>query len=116
MRLLCWLVGVVVLLGGIVALNVAALRTRVASERLDRSIAELRDERETLQARLSKQRSFGRIDGLARRKLGLVEATGAQHVSLPAPAAKGRPTPRRPGDPEPGAAKGKSGAGANNTP
>ena len=84
LRPVAWIAVVAVLLAGVVVLNVTALRKRMESDRLTEQIAELRDERRTLETRLAKASAHGRIEFGARRRLGLVQPTDVRYVKLPA--------------------------------
>ena len=77
-----WICVVGVLLAGIVALNVAVLRLNVASERLDARRDHLRAENEALASRLSSLTAVGRIEAVARRKLGLVAPSQTTYVRV----------------------------------
>ena len=78
---------IAVLLTGIVALNVAALRERIKTDELDVQIADLRDERRQLETALSRAGAVGKIEFAAKRRVGLIEPDDVRHVKLPS----GRP-------------------------
>ena len=65
-----------VLLTGVVALNVAVLRTNMHVSRLDKQELQLRAENQALASQVSSAGSARRIEATA-RKLGLVPATAA---------------------------------------
>ena len=73
------------LLAGVVALNVAVLRLNMKLDRLGRERADLRAENAALSVQLSSAASAPRIQGIAARRLGLVQATPDQtsYVTLP---------------------------------
>lgn len=77
-----------VLLAGVVAVNVAVLRTNVAARRLENERAKLEAQNEVLASKLSALSSAPRIAAAA-HKLGLVEApaTSTSYLDL---------APRRP--------------------
>ena len=80
-----WIVVVAALLAGVVALNVAVLRLNMKLDRLGRERADMRAENSALSVQLSSAASTPRIQGLAARRLGLVQATPDQtsYVKLP---------------------------------
>jgi len=84
LRPVAWIVLVAVLLTGVVVLNVMALRERMESDRLSDQVATLRDDQHRLQTELARATAYGRIEFGARRGLGLVDATDARHIKLPA--------------------------------
>jgi cell division protein FtsL len=69
-----WILLAAVLLAGIVALNVAVLRLNVQYDRLGRTKVGLVGENAELSSQLSSSAATGRIQKLARTKLGLVPA------------------------------------------
>jgi cell division protein FtsL len=69
-----WIVCVTALLGGVVALNVAVLRLNVQLDGLAREKHELRAGNGELASRLAATEASGRIQALARKRLGLVPA------------------------------------------
>jgi cell division protein FtsL len=80
-----WIAIVALLLAGVVALNVAVLRLNMTLDRLGRERANLRAENAALSVELSSAASAPRIQGIAARRLGLVQATPDQtsYVRLP---------------------------------
>ena len=80
-----WIAIVALLLAGVVALNVAVLRLNMTLDRLGRERANLRAENAALSVQLSSAASAPRIQGIAARRLGLVQATPDQtsYVRLP---------------------------------
>jgi cell division protein FtsL len=80
-----WIAVVAMLLAGVVALNVAVLRLNMKLDRLGRERADLRAENAALSVQLSSAASAPRIQGIAARRLGLVQATPDQtsYVTLP---------------------------------
>jgi cell division protein FtsL len=80
-----WIGVVAILLAGVVALNVAVLRLNMQLDRLGRERANLRAENAALSVQLSSAASAPRIQGIAARRLGLVQATPDQtsYVTLP---------------------------------
>jgi cell division protein FtsL len=80
-----WIGVVAVLLAGVVAMNVAVLRLNMQLDRLGRERADLRAQNAALSSQLSSQASAPRIQGLAAKRLGLVQATPDQtsYVTLP---------------------------------
>lgn len=73
------------LLTGVVALNVAVLRLNMKLDRLARDRADLRAQNAALSVQLSSQASAPRIQSLAAKRLGLVQATPNQtsYLTLP---------------------------------
>jgi cell division protein FtsL len=80
-----WIGVVAVLLAGVVAMNVAVLRLNMKLDQLGRERANLRAQNAELSSQLSSQASAPRIQGLAAKRLGLVQATPDQtsYVTLP---------------------------------
>src|SRR6266496_2234926 len=80
-----WIGVVAVLLAGDVALNVAVLRLNMKLDHLGRQRANLRAENAALSVQISSAASAPRIQGLAAKRLGLVQATPDQtsYVKLP---------------------------------
>jgi len=80
-----WIAVVAALLAGVVALNFAVLRLNMKLDRLGRDGASLRAENAALSVQLSSAASAPRIQGLAAKRLGLVQATADQtsYVKLP---------------------------------
>ena len=85
-RSVMWIGIVGALLAGIVALNVAVLQLRVQRGQIGTQIAKIRAENEGLRAELSTAAAVGRVEALARRQLGLVDAGERTYLKLPAPA------------------------------
>ena len=77
-----WIVLLAALLGGIVALNVAALQLNVHLDQLAREKAELRATNTALASQLSSAGSAPQIEQLAQRKLGLEPAADPTYVRL----------------------------------
>jgi cell division protein FtsL len=80
-----WIGVVAALLAGVVAMNVAVLRLNMKLDTLGRERADLRAQNAALSSQLSSQASAPRIQGLAAKRLGLVQATPdqASYVTLP---------------------------------
>lgn len=80
-----WIGVVAVLLAGVVALNVAVLRLNMQLDRLGQERANLRAENAALSVQLSSQASAPRIQRLAAKRLGFVQATPDQtsYLTLP---------------------------------
>jgi cell division protein FtsL len=80
-----WIGIVAVLLAGVVATNVALLRQNIKLDQLGRERADLRAQNAALSVQLSSAASAPRIQGLAAKRLGLVQATPDQtsYVTLP---------------------------------
>jgi cell division protein FtsL len=70
-----WIVVLAVLLGGLVAVNVAVLQLNVRMDELGRERIQLRAENASLAAQLSSGKATPRIQTLARKRLGLVPAS-----------------------------------------
>ncbi len=77
-----WIVFVTVLLAGVVALNVAVLQLNVQLDDLAREKHELRASNSELASRLAAVEASGRIQALARTRLGLVPAEPDQATYL----------------------------------
>jgi cell division protein FtsL len=77
-----WIVFVTVLLAGVVALNVAVLRLNVQLDDLAREKHDLRASNNELASRLAAVEASGRIQALARQRLGLVPAEPDQATYL----------------------------------
>ena len=77
------ILAVAILLSGIVALNVAALRERMKTDDLDEQISLLRDERRELETQLSRAGAVGKIEFAANNQLGLKPPTDVRYVKLP---------------------------------
>jgi cell division protein FtsL len=80
-----WIGVVAVLLAGVVAMNVAVLRLNMELDRLGRERADLQAQNAALSSQLSSQASAPRIQGVAAKRLGLVQGTPDQtsYVTLP---------------------------------
>jgi cell division protein FtsL len=80
-----WIGIVAALLAGVVAMNVAVLRLNMQLDRLGRERADLQAKNAALAVKLSGAASAPRIQGLAARQLGLVQATPGQtsYLNLP---------------------------------
>jgi type VI protein secretion system component VasF len=80
-----WIGIIAALLAGVVALNVAVLRLNMQLDGLSKQRSELRARNAALAAKLSGAASAPRIQGLAARRLGLVQATPDQtsYLTLP---------------------------------
>ena len=77
-----WIVGIAVLLAGVVAINVLALRLTVELDELRRTRAELKAEIATNRAQLSSASANQRIVHDAVTKLGLVQQDPNQTTNL----------------------------------
>ena len=77
-----WIVVLAVLLGGVVALNVAVLDLNVRLDGLSRERADLRATNTELESRLSSAGATPRIDAAARNRLGLVQAEETTYITL----------------------------------
>jgi cell division protein FtsL len=80
-----WIGVVAVLLAGVVALNVAVLRLNMKLDHLARERSDLRAQNAALSVQLSSQASAPRIQRIAAKRLGYVQATPDQtsYVTLP---------------------------------
>jgi len=80
-----WIGIIGALLAGVVAMNVAVLRLNMKLDRLGRERADLRAENAALSVQLSSAASAPRIQGLAAKRLGYVQATPDQtsYLTLP---------------------------------
>jgi cell division protein FtsL len=80
-----WIGIVAALLAGVVAMNVAVLRLNMKLDRLGRQRADLRAQNAALSSHLSSAAAAPRIQGLAAKRLGLVQATPEQttYFALP---------------------------------
>jgi cell division protein FtsL len=80
-----WIGVVAVLLAGVVFLNVAVLRLNMKLDHLARERSDLRAQNAALSVQLSSQASAPRIQRLAAKRLGYVQATPDQtsYVTLP---------------------------------
>ncbi len=80
-----WIVLVAVLLAGIVAVNVAALRLNLESQRLEERRQDLVANNAALTSELSSLGAASRVESAARGRLGLVDAEGASYVKVRRP-------------------------------
>jgi hypothetical protein len=80
-----WIAALAVLLGGVVALNVAVLQLNVRLDRFAHERADLRAGNAALSAQLSSVGAPPHVVSVAHRKLGLVPAApeGTEYVQLP---------------------------------
>jgi cell division protein FtsL len=80
-----WIGLVAALLAGVVALNVAVLRLNMQLDRLGQERQDLRAQNAALSVQLSSDASAPRIEEIAAKRLGLVQATPDQtsYVKLP---------------------------------
>jgi cell division protein FtsL len=80
-----WIGVVAVLLAGVVATNVALLRLNMRLDSLGRERADLRAQNAALAVQISSEAAAPHIQGLAAKRLGLVQATPDQtsYVTLP---------------------------------
>jgi len=80
-----WIGIIGALLAGVVAMNVAVLRLNMKLDRLGRERADLRAENAALSVQLSSAAAAPRIQGLAAKRLGYVQATPDQtsYLTLP---------------------------------
>ena len=77
-----WIALVGLLLAGIVAVNVAALRLNLESQRLEERRQDLLAENATAASEVSSLTSAARIEEVARRSLGLVPAEDPRYVRV----------------------------------
>lgn len=80
-----WIVLVAALLAGIVAVNVAALRLNLQSQRLEERRQELVADNVALASELSGLGAASRVESAARGRLGLVDAEAASYVKVRRP-------------------------------
>jgi cell division protein FtsL len=73
-----WIGALAVLLAGVVAMNVAVLRLNMTLDRLGRERADLRATNSELNSRISTNAAVPRIQAIAAKRLGLVQATPDQ--------------------------------------
>jgi cell division protein FtsL len=73
-----WIVALALLLAGVVALNVAVLRTNLRIDDLSQKRARLRAENATLESKLATAAATARIEQNAARELGLRPADPAR--------------------------------------
>jgi hypothetical protein len=103
-----WVLLLATLFGGIVALNVGALRSSIAASRVDGEAAALRSQNSDLESQIASDSGYLRISQLA-RNLGMVQATpsrrdymrlhpgrGAANVHTPAADTHSHVTPSGP--------------------
>jgi cell division protein FtsL len=69
-----WIVLFAALLGGVVAVNVAVLRLNLERDRVGHERSELRADIARLRSELSSAAASARIERLAQKELGLIEA------------------------------------------
>ncbi len=81
-RWILWIAVVAALLAGIVGLNVAVLQLRMEGGRLQSEIVRIRAENDSMQAELSTAAAGGRVETIARGRLGLVEATETSYLKV----------------------------------
>ena len=77
-----WIVVLAVLLGGVVALNVAVLDLNVRLDEVSRERADIRATNAELESRLSSAGATPRVDAVARNRLGLVQAEQTTYITL----------------------------------
>jgi cell division protein FtsL len=73
-----WIAALAVLLAGVVAMNVAVLRLNITLDRLGRAQADLRATNADLNSRISSNAAAPRIQAIAAKHLGWVQATPDQ--------------------------------------
>jgi cell division protein FtsL len=73
-----WIASLAVLLAGVVAMNVAVLRLNMTLDRLGREQADLRATNADLSSRISSNAAAPRIETIAAKRLGWVQATPDQ--------------------------------------
>jgi cell division protein FtsL len=78
-----WIVVVAALLAGVVALNVAVLRTNLGLDELNTKRAKLRAENAALTSQLASSATTARIQQLAATELGAAPASPEQTTYLP---------------------------------
>jgi cell division protein FtsL len=69
-----WIVLLAVLLAGVVAVNVTVLRLNLQLDQVGRERTELRADISSLRSQLSSASATSRVDRLAQKELGLVQA------------------------------------------
>jgi cell division protein FtsL len=79
---LVWIGALAILLAGVVAMNVAVLRLNITLDRLGRERADLRAANADLSSRISSNAAAPRIQAIAAKRLGLVQATPEQTTYL----------------------------------
>ena len=77
-----WIAVTAVLLTGVVALNVAVLRLNVQLDKLNSERTRLRAEKQELASQLGMAAAAPRIETLARKQLGLVQANPSETTYL----------------------------------
>jgi cell division protein FtsL len=77
-----WIGALAILLAGVVAMNVAVLRLNMTLDRLGRERADLRATNAELNSRISSNAAAPRIQAIAAKRLGLVQATTDQTTYL----------------------------------
>lgn len=77
-----WIASVAALLAGIVALNVAVLDLNLGVQRIEQERRDLAAENAELSSRLSSASAAGRIESIARNRLGLVEPVSTVYLEL----------------------------------
>jgi len=77
-----WIVVSALLLAGVVTVNLAVLRLNLRLDEATQQRAKLRSENAGLQSQLSSALASPRIQSLARRQLGLVDAETSTYVDL----------------------------------
>ena len=80
-----WIGLLAVLLGGVVALNVAALELNVRLDELARERAALRAESAALESQLSSASASPQVEDAARKRLGLVPFDPERTMYIPLP-------------------------------
>src|SRR5919202_1262499 len=75
-----WIGVLAILLAGVVAMNVAVLRLNMTLDRLGRERAALRTANSNLNSRISSNAAAPRIQAMAAKRLGWVEATPDQTI------------------------------------
>jgi hypothetical protein len=76
-----WVLLLATLFGGIVALNVGALRSSIAASRVDGEAAALRSQNSDLESQIASDSGYLRISTLA-RNLGMVQTTPSRRDYL----------------------------------
>jgi cell division protein FtsL len=77
-----WIAALAVLLAGVVAMNVAVLRLNMTLDRLGREQNDLRAANAELTSQISSNAAAPRIQAIAAKRLGLVQATQDQTTYL----------------------------------
>ena len=73
-----WIAALAVLLAGVVAMNVAVLRLNMTLDRLGHEQSDLRAANAELSSRISSNAAAPRIEAIAAKRLGLVQASSDQ--------------------------------------